>query len=71
VGLALLVLHFLDGAGDGSAINVYVEDAQEDADSLYSGALRFDGDYFTVSGGDHDGTGGDGAFRVAEEVKTE
>ncbi len=32
--LALLVLHLLDGAADGGAVDVHVEDVEEDAEAI-------------------------------------
>lgn len=54
-----------------SAVDVDVEDVQEDADAGFSLIKRFDGDYFAVSRRNDEISGGRHAIRIAEEVKTE
>jgi hypothetical protein len=68
--LALLVLDLLDGAADGCAVHVNVENVQKDTQAVEP-ALGFDGDHFAVGGRDGDRPGGNLAFGIAEEIEAE
>jgi hypothetical protein len=76
--LAGLVDGALDFAGDGGAVDVDVEDGEEDGDADHGAEMEIglvvflDADDEAVGGGDDDVfVGGDGAFGVAEEVEDE
>ncbi len=71
VKFAGLVLNFDDVARDRRAIDVDVEDIEENANAIQRGALGFDGDYPAVGRRYGDIAGGNGAVGVAEEVETE
>jgi hypothetical protein len=64
------VLHLLDSSGDRGAVDVDVEDVEEDTEAFES-ALGFDGDDFAIGRGDGDGTGWDLTLGVAEEIEAE
>ena len=69
--LALLVIDVGDGAGDGCAVHVHVEDIQEDADARGSGIVSAYGNYFSIGGGDGYGSVGDDAFGIAKKIEAE
>ena len=59
-----------DFTGDGRAVDVDVEDVEEDADAGL-GTIGFDGDDNAVGGGDGNGAFRDLAIRVTEEPEAE
>ncbi len=68
------VVGFFDGGGEGGAVDVDVEDGEEDADAaeLAEAEARVfglvDADYFTIGWADEGkGVGGGGTFGIAEE----
>ena len=68
------VVGFFDGGSEGSAVDVDIEDGEEDADTaeLAEAEARVlglvDADYFTIGWADEGkGVGGGGAFGIAEE----
>ena len=71
--LALGVFDVRDLAGDGRAVDVHVENVQENADARAFGALAVadDADHFAVGRRNRDGAVGDGAIGVTEEVEAE
>jgi len=68
------VVGFFDGGGEGSAVDVDIEDGEEDADATElteseAGVLGLvDADYFTIGWADEGkGVGGGGTFGIAEK----
>ena len=68
------VVGFFDGGGEGSAVDVDIEDGEEDADApelteAEAGVLGLvDADYFTIGWADEGkGAGGWGTFWITEE----
>ena len=68
------VVGFFDSGGEGSAVDVDIEDGEEDADAAElteaeAGVLGLvNADYFTIGWADEGkGVGGGGAFGIAEE----
>src|SRR5260370_8599172 len=68
--LALLVQHLLDGAADGGAVHVHVEDVEKDTQAIEP-AFGFDGDHFAVGGRDGNRSGRNLAIGIAKEIKAE
>src|ERR1035441_3248914 len=60
VEASLLVTDVADGAGDGRAVDVDVEDIEEDADAEERGAFGLHGNHFAIGRRNGYGTGGGG-----------
>src|ERR1017187_4489706 len=71
VEASLLVADVADGAGDGRAVDVDIEDIQKDADAQERGALRLYGNHFAVGRRNSHGARWDEAIGIAEEIQAE
>ena len=60
-----------DGAGHGRAVDMHVEDIQEDADAFPAGTFGLNRHYLAIGRRNGDGPGGNGALGIAEEIETE
>jgi len=69
--LALLVIDVGNGASDGSAIHVHIEDVQEDADAGGGGIIVAYGDDFSVGRGNGYGSVRNYSIGIAKKIETE
>ena len=68
---AFLILHARDGAADGRAIHVHVEDVQKNTDALLGDALRAHRHDLAIGRRDSHRTSRNLALRIAEKIQAE
>ena len=68
---AFPVKHFRDPSRDGTAVNMHVEDVEEDADACLAIADVLHRDNRAIRRRDNQVAGRCGSLRIAEEVQTE